>query len=505
MFDWIKSVLASSGTKPALPPELRLLLEETLDECESMYRSAARIAVAECPQLTGDAGAFARRMHDLHRGLMVKLVMEVAAADRLWHAAEREAAQVVLRHAWGAEVDDSALGNAIRNMTRHAETLQWSSLLEPFVKLPPLQSQLPEVVALAMRVANVVAKADGDIQPEEVQVLKRLRTQLESLARSVPLSVAVGATQRHGAASQPGVAKAQAVAVEQQQQASPATKPPTPPPLTAEQRQRELECGLQELDALIGLDTVKHEIRELANFVKVQAYRREHQLLTSPLSLHTVFEGNPGTGKTTVARIFGRILLGLGMLERGHTIETDRSGLVAEFAGQTGPRTHQRIDEAMHGVLFIDEAYSLVSERGDDPYGTEAIQTLLKRMEDDREQLTVVLAGYPSPMRRLLQSNPGLSSRFQRCLRFPDYTALELLKIFRSLCQKSHYRLTSAAKRKLHDTFQQLIDEKDEHFGNGRLARNAFESAIRRQATRLISIAPITRELLTTLEADDIE
>jgi SpoVK/Ycf46/Vps4 family AAA+-type ATPase len=194
---------------------------------------------------------------------------------------------------------------------------------------------------------------------------------------------------------------------------------------------------LAELDQLIGLDAIKRDVHGLVNFLKVQAERKKFDLPQTKISLHAVFQGNPGTGKTTVARLFGRILGAMGILAKGHLVETDRSGLVAEYAGQTGPKTNRRIDEALDGVLFVDEAYSLVAEKGDDPYGAEALQTLLKRMEDNRDRLVVILAGYPRPMQRLLRTNPGLASRFSRTFDFPDYTAPELGRIFEGMCRQA--------------------------------------------------------------------
>jgi SpoVK/Ycf46/Vps4 family AAA+-type ATPase len=255
---------------------------------------------------------------------------------------------------------------------------------------------------------------------------------------------------------------------------------------------------------MIGLTGIKQEIRSLINFLKIQKARAQFDLPKTQISLHAVFSGNPGTGKTTVARLLGRLYAGMGMLARGHLVETDRAGLVAEYAGQTAPKAHKKIDEARDGVLFIDEAYSLVSEKGDDPYGAEALQVLLKRMEDDRDRLVVVLAGYPKPLTRLIQSNPGLASRFGRHFTFPDYTESELGRIFESLCRNNRYEVATPTRLKLLLGFHDLLKRRDERFGNGRLVRNVFEQAIGRLANRIAGVAPLTRELLTTLRSEDI-
>ena len=276
-------------------------------------------------------------------------------------------------------------------------------------------------------------------------------------------------------------------------------------PQTPAERQQSLAAALTQLHQLIGMDQVKQEVQSLTNFLKVQQKRATLHLPQTDLSLHMVFTGNPGTGKTTTARIIGQIFGAMGILEKGHLVETDRSGLVAEYAGQTGPKTNRKVDEALDGVLFVDEAYSLVAEEGQDAFGREAVQTLLKRMEDDRRRLVAILAGYPEPMRQLLLSNPGLSSRFQRQITFDDYQPVELCRIFERMCTSNHYRLPAESRAKLLWGFQWLYQRRNQHFGNGRLARNVFEDAIRRLANRVAGVAELTEELLSVLQPADIQ
>ncbi|MDE6022562.1 MAG: AAA family ATPase, partial [Muribaculaceae bacterium] len=239
-----------------------------------------------------------------------------------------------------------------------------------------------------------------------------------------------------------------------------------------------------ELDELIGLAEVKNEIKKLSSFVKVQQWRSNEGLKHPVVSYHCVFTGNPGTGKTTVARILAGIFKELGLLKRGHLVETDRSGLVAEYVGQTAVKTNKIIDSALDGVLFIDEAYSLVSE-GTGEYGYEAIATLLKRMEDNRDRLVVILAGYGNEMRHFIKSNPGLKSRFNRYFHFEDYSSSELWEIFNSMLGKHDYVIEDEAKIKLRLILDKAVQNHDRYFGNARYVRNLFEKIIENQAMRL--------------------
>lgn len=261
----------------------------------------------------------------------------------------------------------------------------------------------------------------------------------------------------------------------------------------------------KELDELIGLGRVKQEVRTLANFVKVQKQREEQGLKTPKMSYHLVFTGSPGTGKTTVARIVARIYKDLGILKSGHTVETDRSGLVAEYMGQTAIKTNAIVDSALNGVLFIDEAYALVPEDGSGrDYGQEAISTLLKRMEDDRDKLVVIIAGYQKEMKRFIDSNPGLQSRFNRYIDFPDYSAPELVDIFKMYLKKNQYELSAGAEDLLRKNMQYAVDNKDRNFGNARYVRNVFEKCIQEQANRLEKSRNLTRKELTELTAEDL-
>ncbi|MDR1601875.1 MAG: AAA family ATPase [Tannerella sp.] len=257
------------------------------------------------------------------------------------------------------------------------------------------------------------------------------------------------------------------------------------------------------LNSLIGLKSVKEEIETLANFIKIQQAREAKGLKTSSVSYHCVFTGNPGTGKTTVARIVANIYKSFGILAKGHLVETDRSGLVAEYVGQTAIKTNRIIDTALDGILFIDEAYSLISNSEND-YGKEAVATLLKRMEDNRNRLVVILAGYSREMQNFIDSNPGLQSRFNRYIEFPDYSAEELYQIFELILRQFDYTIAKDAIAPLKEYLEKTAANKDKHFGNARFVRNLFEKTIERQANRLSTEVNLTREKLSEICSVDI-
>ncbi|WP_233899909.1 AAA family ATPase [Tenacibaculum piscium] len=316
--------------------------------------------------------------------------------------------------------------------------------------------------AFLYRIASLIAKADGTVSEEEQEILKKINDKLQ-----------------HPKEKLQGVKE---VEIDENET---------------------LEEVLEELNQLVGLDNIKGAITELSNFLKVQKLREAEGLKSVNNSLHSVFMGPPGTGKTTVARLISKIYKHLGYLEKGHLIETDRSGMVAGYVGQTALKVEEIVTASLNGVLFIDEAYALAKDAKKD-FGNEAIEVLLKKMEDHRKELVVIVAGYPDEMKSFINSNPGLQSRFNRYFTFDHYKPTELVAIFELFCKKNDFVLAADAKEKLLFIFEKLYEKKDKNFGNARVARNLFEKIIEYQANRIIAIAPITKELLITIVEQDI-
>jgi len=343
---------------------------------------------------------------------------------------------------------------------------------------------------LAMRIAHTTAGLDAVTSEAELAAIDRLRSTLLDAMRSGPPSPSARQASGGSPADPAAVAST------------------TPPPPEADELPppRPLAELLAELDALIGLTAVKAEIHRVADLLRVMQLRRERGLPTPAGSRHLVFTGNPGTGKTSVARLVAQIYRTLGVVERGHLVETDRSGLVAGFVGQTATKVRAVVESALGGVLLVDEAYALVRGTESD-FGREAIDTLVKMVEDHRDDLVVILAGYPDEMALLVAANPGLKSRFPTTIHFPDYSTDELVAIFAAMCRTASYEPTPAALELVRRRLE--ADPRQQGFGNARTVRNLFEAALGRQASRIVDMTEAgttpTDDQLSTLEPSDLE
>lgn len=265
-------------------------------------------------------------------------------------------------------------------------------------------------------------------------------------------------------------------------------------------RKSDMGDGYDRLNSLIGLESIKEEVNGMIDFVRIQIKRKEQGLKSVPMSLHCVFSGNPGTGKTTIARILADVYKEIGVLSKGQLVEVDRSDLVSQYIGETAIKTQEKIKEAIGGILFIDEAYTLIKEDSPRDFGQEAIDTLLKAMEDYRDEFIVIVAGYDELMKKFINSNPGLKSRFSRVIHFPDYSSEEMYQIFRLMCREYQYRMTPEAKKVLKFKLEQLESNKEPNFANAREVRNLFEKVIRNQAIRL-SNSP-SNDMMKIIEQD---
>lgn len=356
------------------------------------------------------------------------------------------------------------------------------NLLEEYDSLHGTDYRLRASVMFS-RFGNAVVKLDREAAPAETRALQRFQHALYAERTSL-----VTRSDYFDDEDEDGYYPPYAPTIEPE-------KPPEPT----------LEDLFDELNGLIGLEGVKQDLAEMVDFLQVQQVREERGHKVVPISRHLVFYGNPGTGKTTVARLLGRIYRTLGILSKGHMVETDRAGLVAGYVGQTAQKVKKVVNQALGGVLFIDEAYALASyNQTSNDFGPEAVATLLKLMEDHRDDLVVIVAGYPEKMRNFLHSNPGLESRFNKFIEFPDYSPQELTDILEYFASQYDYVLSNAARQKATKVFEAAYRLRDELFGNARFARNLFERAISKQASRIARAETITDEMLFTLEADDI-
>ncbi len=533
------------------------LFREALAQTRQLYVQAGQVAEGSYGWLAGadadNSTDMSTQMDELHQGFVMKVFAETLPDPNVQTMQQRQLGRVLLEHLWQQPVMGTHLHEAMDWLLKTARDLSWYDVVRPFLEVPSLRDSWGEVETMAARLATMIAVIDGSEDVADRDRLRKIQDDLQA-AEKMAKPTRIGAldsppsrtpTQQfapekgdhqadidqardaihwlRGEAKRlrEGTAERSGPGQDEAAEPTPTTSggsgsAPAPGEKTAETKPTERQVDNRtpeerlaearaKLDRLVGLDAIKNQIQTLANFLKMERKREEVGLPTTQPSLHMAFVGNPGTGKTTVARIIAEIYGALGVLENGHLVETDRSGLVAEYAGQTGPKTNAKIDEALDGVLFIDEAYTLVDEDGQDQYGREAVQTLLKRMEDQRDRLVVILAGYPREMTRMIRSNPGLSSRVGTTMYFDDYDPEALCRIFELIASKSEYVLPGETRRRALRGFTHLYINRDRHFGNGRMSRNSFERSVRRLANRIAAAPEITRELLVTMLPADIE
>jgi stage V sporulation protein K len=500
------SGLSKGQTTPAPHPtatRLEANLKDTLRKGEARLPSWAhsltqtsRAKIAVELMLCGGAADLAAFFRRAFRADCVVVVSFVLYAKKSFSVQDDEFLRTLLKCTHAAA---PASGSALREVLNHLlETRSGTHILS----VPRLVRVLPqsEPVYTDMRVAlfalaTAAARLDSVVEEGEQQTINWMKDALPESIAAPPLEPDTDLT--------PDPMKSDDLNISDPQNAG-STKRPEGKEAQITPFQDMLKA-IAETKALVGLLPVKEELQRFVNLVRVSKEREQHGLEPLAVSMHMVFSGNPGTGKTTVARLVGRILHGLGMLQKGHVVEVDRSQLIGEYLGQTAPKTLAACNAALDGILFIDEAYSLTAGGSQDTYGREAIETLLKFMEDKRDRMAVIVAGYTGRMRDFIDRNPGLQSRFNRYVEFPDYSAEDLFEMLQRLAKAKGYTIEPKACELAQSAFASLYKKKDEKFGNARMVRNFFERTVSVQADRLASTkGKPTKTQLTTIQKADL-